>query len=110
MPVVLQDAAIALTADATVDPAYRLRHVGLGGTLTCLILVYHERGLSATHTIMSGVPAFQWESDLSASVGLTTSEFRFAVSFFLSVFVSWCWRFVPTAQGTGQSTVGSFEP
>lgn len=59
---------------------------------------------------MSGVPAFQWESDLSTSVGLTTSEFRFAVSFFLSVFVSWCWRFVPTAQGTDQSTVGSFSP
>jgi len=49
---------------------------------------------------MSGVPPFQWEDDLSATVGLTISEFRFAVSFFLSVFISWCWRFVPTSQGT----------
>jgi len=49
---------------------------------------------------MSGIPPFQWENDLSANVGLTISEFRFAVSFFLSVFVSWCWRFVPTSQGT----------
>ncbi|KAL0022725.1 hypothetical protein WJX77_006867 [Trebouxia sp. C0004] len=48
---------------------------------------------------MSGVPPFQWENDLSAIVGLTISEFRFAVSFFLSVFISWCWRFVPTSQG-----------
>ncbi|KAA6421295.1 MAG: membrane bound O-acyl transferase family [Trebouxia sp. A1-2] len=48
---------------------------------------------------MSGVPPFQWENDLSAIIGLTVSEFRFAISFFLSVFISWCWRFVPTSQG-----------
>ena len=48
---------------------------------------------------MSGLPPIAWESELSTAVGLTVSEFRFAVSFFLSVFISWCWRFVPTVQG-----------
>lgn len=46
----LQDAAVALTStDATVDPAYRLRHVGLAGTLTCLILVYRLIGHPDSH-------------------------------------------------------------
>lgn len=45
------------------------------------------------------VPASGWESDLSLTLGLTASELRFAISFFLSVLVSWLWRFVPTAQG-----------
>ena len=49
--------------------------------------------------MMAAVPSFGWESDLSAVLGLTASELRFAISFFLSVLVSWLWRFVPTAQG-----------
>ena len=48
---------------------------------------------------MTGLLFPGWESDVSAAVGLTISEFRFAVSFFLSVFVSWIWRFVPTETG-----------
>lgn len=48
---------------------------------------------------MAGVLSFGWESGLSAAVGLTSSELRFIISFVLSVFVSWVWRFIPSAQG-----------
>ncbi|KAL3156423.1 hypothetical protein ABBQ38_000734 [Trebouxia sp. C0009 RCD-2024] len=48
---------------------------------------------------MAGVPSFGWESDLAAALGLTGSELRFTISFFLSVVASWLWRFVPTTKG-----------
>lgn len=38
-------------------------------------------------------------SQLAASLGLSESEFRFAVSFFLSVLVSLLWRYVPSSKG-----------
>lgn len=40
------------------------------------------------------------QSGLAASVGLSESEFRFAISFFLYVVVSLLWKYVPTSQGT----------
>ena len=39
------------------------------------------------------------QSGLAALVGLSESEFRFAISFFLYVVVSWTWKYVPTSKG-----------
>lgn len=48
---------------------------------------------------MFGQASDDAQSGLAALVGLSESEFRFAISFFLYVVVSWIWKYVPTSQG-----------